>query len=274
VLRIIVVFSMITVFWALFDQHSSTWVEQAKSMDLTLVVPAIVWYWFAVPAMFVCAGYGALWLFRWVSNRSLPRWFNLSFFGAMVVWLAVTVVQQSLHGASARIDLLPAQIAALNPLLVMIIIPALNFAVYRPLDKRDIPLKPLQRIGIGMFLGATAFGAVALLQARIQQAGPGHIPVLWQLIPFTLLTTAEVLVSVTGLEFAYTQAPRAMKSTIMGFWLLCITMGNVLVAFLAPLESLSLETFFWTFAGLMLAAAVIFVILASFYRGKTYLQAG
>ena len=50
------------------------------------------------------------------------------------------------------------------------------------------------------------------------------------------MTTAEVLVSVTGLEFAYTQAPRAMKSTIMGFWLLCVTFGNILVAFLAPMQ--------------------------------------
>jgi POT family proton-dependent oligopeptide transporter len=87
--------------------------------------------------------------------------------------------------------------------------------------------------------------------------------VLWQLIPYIIITTAEVLVSITGLEFAYTQAPRAMKSTIMGFWLLCVTFGNILVAFLAPLQVLSLTTFFWVFAGLMAAAAVIFAISAS-----------
>src|SRR5262249_20619436 len=39
VLRIMLVFSMVSVFWGLFDQHDSTWVEQAKHMDLTLRVP-------------------------------------------------------------------------------------------------------------------------------------------------------------------------------------------------------------------------------------------
>jgi POT family proton-dependent oligopeptide transporter len=123
-----------------------------------------------------------------------------------------------------------------------------------------------------MFLAALSFVAVALLQARIQAAGRGEVHVLWQIIPYTLVTAAEVLVSVTGLEFAYTQAPRTMKSTIMSFWLLCITFGNVLVAFLAPLETLSLAKFFWIFAGLMAAAATVFALLAARYRGRSYLQ--
>jgi hypothetical protein len=46
----------------------------------------------------------------------------------------------------------------------------------------------------------------------------------------------------------------------------------VLVAFLAPLETLSLATFFWVFAGLMATAAAIFALLAAGYRGRSYLQ--
>ena len=87
------------------------------------------------------------------------------------------------------------------------------------------------------------------------------------------MTVSEVLVSITGLEFAYTQAPRAMKSTIMSFWLLCITFGNLLVAFLAPLQkTIQLSQFFWLFAGLMAGAATIFMLLALTYKGKAYLQ--
>ena len=51
----------------------------------------------------------------------------------------------------------------------------------------------------------------------------------WQFIPYLLITVAEIMVSITGLEFAYTQAPRAMKSTIMSFWLLSVTFGNLWV---------------------------------------------
>ena len=130
-----------------------------------------------------------------------------------------------------------------------------------------------QRMTVGMFLAGASFVAVAILQQRIDAAGPGQVHVLWQMIPYLIITTSEVLISITGLEFAYTQAPRAMKSTISAVWLLCVTFGNVLVTFLAPLQSLSLETFFWTFAGLMAAAAILFALLAATYKGKTYLQA-
>ncbi|MEQ9822989.1 MAG: hypothetical protein ABQ298_01245 [Puniceicoccaceae bacterium] len=272
VLRIMVVFSMVSVFWALFDQHSSTWVEQAKAMNLQLTVPAMLWSWWILPATIIGALFGAVWLFCWVSNVSLPKSLRIGLPVTLAIWGAVTLVMQWTQGGSRTLDLLPAQIAALNPLLVMIIIPLLNVFVYNPLERAGRPLKPLHRMSIGMFIAAVSFVAVALIQARIDSVGPGNLPVLWQLLPYALITVAEVLISITGLEFAYTQAPRSMKSTIMGFWLLCVTFGNVLVAFLAPLQSLSLETFFWVFAGLMTIAALLFTVLASFYRGKSYLQ--
>lgn len=272
VVRIMIVFSMVSVFWALFDQHSSTWVEQARAMDLRLVVPHwLTYYWF-VPAVLFSAVFGAVALLLWVSNRPIPRRAMVAVGVAVLAWGAGAGALQLLRGGWATIDLLPAQIGASNPFFVMLIIPILTFAVYGPLERRGRPLKPLTRMMIGMFIAGGSFAIVALIQARIEAVGPGRVHVLWQLIPFFILTTAEVLVSVTGLEFAYTQAPRAMKSTIMGFWLLGITFGNVLVAFLAPLQSLSLQTFFWTFAGLMGLAALIFAALAARYRGKTYFQ--
>ncbi|MFA5266131.1 MAG: hypothetical protein WC378_20095 [Opitutaceae bacterium] len=272
VLRIIVVFSMVSVFWALFDQHSSTWVEQAKFMNLTLTVPGVFWNWWLIPGVIASSLYGVAWLFLWVSNSTPSRRTTLGFITFVIAWGVAAAIAQVVLGGMLCIDLLPAQIAALNPLFVMIVIPLLSVLVYKPLEKRGRPLKPLHRMAIGLFLGACAFVAVALLQARVTALGAGKVHVLWQIIPFFILTTGEVLVSVTGLEFAYTQAPRAMKSTIMGFWLLCVTFGNILVAFLAPLQALSLGTFFWTFAGLMFCAAFIFVALAASYKGKTYLQ--
>ncbi len=215
VLRIMLVFSMVSVFWALFDQHSSTWIKQAGLMNLTI-----------------------------------------DLFGNTMALSA-------------------SQIPALNPLMVMMIIPLLNFGVYRPLERFGFNFSPLRRMTAGMFLTAVAFGAATWLQAHIEAAPKGSVPVSWQMIQYWLITTAEVLVSVTGLEFAYTQAPRSMKSTIMGFWLLCVTFGNLLVVFLAPLEeTLALSEFFGLFAVLMAGAATAFAGLAYMYKGKSYLQGG
>ena len=144
--------------------------------------------------------------------------------------------------------------------MVMIIISAAERTCVRPLRRHGLEVRPLQKMTIGMFLAAAAFAAAALLQAAIERTDAGSVHSLWQAIPYLLMTTAEVLVSITGLEFAYTQAPRTMKSTIMSFWLLCVTFGNLLVAFLAPLQTtLPLSQFFWLFAGLMAAAALLFL---------------
>jgi POT family proton-dependent oligopeptide transporter len=55
------------------------------------------------------------------------------------------------------------------------------------------------------------------------------VSLAWQILPYALLTFGEVLVSATGLEFAYSPAPRAMKGTIMSFWLLSVSYGNLWV---------------------------------------------
>ena len=273
VLRIMLVFSMVSVFWALFDQHASTWIEQAKQMDRVLVVPQYVSQ-YAIGATIALALYGGTWLMLWVSNVSIPRKVNLGVLGVAALGAIVAVVLDATSGEQLTVELKAAQIQALNPLMVMIIIPLLNVAVYAPLEKRGVIVRPLQKMTIGMFLAAIAFSSAALLQTRIEGAGEGDVHVLWQVAQYLLMTTSEVLVSITGLEFAYTQAPRSMKSTIMGFWLLCVTFGNVLVAFLAPMQTiLDLSEFFWVFTGVMAAAAVVFALLAKMYKGKTYLQA-
>jgi hypothetical protein len=287
VLKIMLVFSMVSVFWALFDQHASTWIDQAEEMDRLLSIPAYVGYWIAA-ATLILSLYGGLWLFRWIGNALLPRKLTLGVVGAVLALALVAAIGDAvgppigdiaggpdgpLRQRTMTIEIGAAQVSAVNPLLVMIIIPALQVLVYAPLRSVGIEIKPLQRMTVGMFLSAAAFVAAALLQQSIESAESGSIHVLWQTTQYFVMTVAEVLISITGLEFAYTQAPRAMKSTIMGFWLFCVTMGNLLVAFLAPLQkTLALSQFFWLFAGLMACAAIVFLVLARLYTGKTYLQ--
>ena len=83
--------------------------------------------------------------------------------------------------------------------------------------------------------------------------------------PYIVLTLSEILVSTTGLEFAYTQAPLSMKSTIMAFWFLANAAGNLVVFAVNKLGLVhgTGEFLFW--AGLTYLAAIGFALIARRY---------
>src|SRR5207249_2075946 len=122
---------------------------------------------------------------------------------------------------------LPAQIQTVNPLFILAMLPLFSYAVYPAINK-VFPLTPLRKIGIGLFATVLAFALVGGIQRRIDA---GQTPnIRWQVLAFVVLTAAEVLVSVTHLEFAYTQAPKRMKSLVMCTYLGSIALGNVFTA--------------------------------------------
>ena len=175
------------------------------------------------------------------------------------------------------VELLPAQIQAANPLLVMLLIPLFSYVIYPAID-RVFPLTPLRKIAIGLFLAAAAFSIPTLIQMSIDRGGAPSIA--WQLLAYIVLTSAEVMVSITCLEFSYTQAPKTMKSFVMAFFMLSISLGNLFtsaVNFLIrnPDGSSALHgaEYFQFFTLLMLVTAMLFVVVARYYRGKTYIHA-
>jgi POT family proton-dependent oligopeptide transporter len=91
---------------------------------------------------------------------------------------------------------------------------------------------------------------------------------LWQLPPYLALTTAEVLISVTGLEFAYTQAPRAMKGVIQSLWYLTTAAGNLVVAVVARVNVFSGVGSFLFYAALVTLAGVGLGLVARGYRQR------
>lgn len=122
---------------------------------------------------------------------------------------------------------LESQIQAVNPILILTFIPLFTFIIY-PAIHRIFPLTPLRKIGMGLILMSTAFGLSTLIQTWIDA---GQRPsVGWQMLAYVLITASEVMVSVVGLEFAYTQAPKAMKSWIMSLFLLSVFVGNQFTA--------------------------------------------
>jgi len=120
----------------------------------------------------------------------------------------------------------PAQIQAANPLLILIFTPIFTFILY-PFINKFFKLTMLRKIAIGLFITALSFVIVGYAEGFIFNGE--SVSVGWQFFAFMILTAAEVMVSITGLEFAYTQAPNTMKSLILGFWLLAVSFGSIIV---------------------------------------------
>ena len=160
------------------------------------------------------------------------------------------------------------QMQSMNPLIVMTLVPLFTLVVYPRLGRFASPLK---RMAYGMFLAAGSYLIVAALQKQIENGA--QLSVLWQLVPYLVLTTAEVLISVTGLEFAFREAAPQMKSSIMSFWLLTVSFGNLLVMAITkffssatdPSASVSTGRFL-LYAGLTFVVAILFSLISTFYK--------
>ncbi len=122
---------------------------------------------------------------------------------------------------------LSSQIQAVNPIMILIYIPIFQFVVY-PLVNKVWKLTPIRKISVGLFVMVIGFGMVGIVQGWIDE---GQRPSIgWQVLAFAILTASEVMVSITGLEFAYTQAPKKMKSFIMALFLMSVSLGNLFTA--------------------------------------------
>uniref|UniRef100_A0A673JPJ0 Solute carrier family 15 member 2-like n=1 Tax=Sinocyclocheilus rhinocerous TaxID=307959 RepID=A0A673JPJ0_9TELE len=95
------------------------------------------------------------------------------------------------------------------------------------------------------------------------QANDVHIA--WQVPQYVFITAGEVMFSITGLEFSYSQAPASMKSVLQAGWLMTVAFGNVIVLIVAEGAGMEQWTEFLLFAGLLVAVSIIFSIMAYFY---------
>ncbi len=169
VLRVLIVFALVTPFHSLFDQKASTWVFQGGEM-------------------------------------ALPSW---------------------TLDPTGRTAFQPSQMQMFNPMFVMVLIPFNNLVLYPWLRRRGWDPTPIRRMTFGILFSAFAWIIAGGIQLTLDGGDKLHI--MWQLLPYAVLTFGEVLVSATGLEFAYSQAPLSMKGVIMSFWNLTTTVGNLWV---------------------------------------------
>lgn len=168
------------------------------------------------------------------------------------------------------------QIQTVNPLFILLFLPLFSYWVYPALN-RVFRLTPLRKMGIGFVLTVLAFLIPAWIESQLASGLKPHVG--WQVLAYVFISAAEVVISVTYLEFSYTQAPPSMKSVVMSLYLAAIALGNFFTAqvnhFIQNPDGstkLTRVNYYLFFTALMLGTAILFAIVSPVYRGKTYIQ--
>ncbi len=174
------------------------------------------------------------------------------------------------------INWLPAQVQFVNSFYIILMIPLFAYVIY-PALHRVFPLTPLRKIGIGMFVTALCFVVPAWVEIEIAKGASPSIG--WQFFAYVLLTAGEILASIPVLEFAYTQAPKKLKTFVMSLYLLAISLGNVFSALVNHFiqnadgsSKLPGASYYWFFAGAMLVTLVLYIPVAMLYPVKEHIQ--
>ena len=167
------------------------------------------------------------------------------------------------------------QIQTFNPIFLVSMIPVMTYGVFPLVEKMGITPTPLRKIGAGLFLTGVTFVIIALLQESIDHGG--HPSVWWQILAYLILSVAEILVSMTCLEYAYTHSPKSMKSTMSALYLLGISVGNYFDSLVN--KSIANNGFFgqftgakyyWLFIGIITVFFVIYLFVAKRLPEKSY----
>nr|XP_048310152.1 solute carrier family 15 member 2 [Myodes glareolus] len=100
---------------------------------------------------------------------------------------------------------------------------------------------------------------------KTEEIPANKLSIAWQLPQYILVTAAEVMFSITGLEFSYSQAPSSMKSVLQAAWLLTVAVGNIIVLVVAQFSGLVQWAEFVLFSCLLLVVCLIFSIMGYYY---------
>jgi dipeptide/tripeptide permease len=161
----------------------------------------------------------------------------------------------------------------LDPIVIALLIPLLDRIIYPFLRRHGIQFKPITRIALGFLTGSISMLYASWLQSKVYLAPPcfsdplnctaakqpdgtilhNQVHIAWQAPAFVFIALSEILCSVTGLEYAYTKAPKSMKSFIMSIFLLTNAGGAALGVLIAPFAKDPNMT--WFYLGLGFTAA-------------------
>ena len=176
----------------------------------------------------------------------------------------------------AGINWLPAQLQALNAIMILAFIPLFQYVIY-PAMNAVWAMTPLRKIGIGLVVTGLSFFVSSWIETQIAAGLKPSIG--WQIPAYALLSAGEVMVSITSLEFAYTQAPAHLKAMVQAIYLLAVSAGNLFTALVHvfienPDGSLKLHgaSYYNFFAYLSIGCVALWVFVAKAYKEQSHLQ--
>jgi len=108
-----------------------------------------------------------------------------------------------------------------------------NIYVDEHLLKEDVPLK---LGGVYTLVGFRIPKKDLIVSKVITVTQPNKMHMAWMLPQYIIITMAEVMFSITGLQFAFTQAPESMKSLLQAGWLLSVAFGNLIVVLVTQVK--------------------------------------
>lgn len=141
----------------------------------------------------------------------------------------------------------------LNPISIVIMVPIFDFFIYPSLRKAHIRFTPIKRMCTGFFMASLAMVSACVIQSYIYKLSPcgthaatcldenddplvPDINVWIQALPYILIGISEIFTSITGLEYAYSKAPRNMKSLVMAVNLFMNAFSSALAQALVALS--------------------------------------
>ncbi|KJK66784.1 POT family protein [Aspergillus parasiticus SU-1] len=168
-------------------------------------------------------------------------------------WLAYGQMTNNLTSQAATMELhgVPNDIIMnLNPVTVIIFIPIMDQIVYPGIQRLGVRFTPLKRMYAGYMLAAISMVSATVIQHYIYKTGkcgkypgekscktPAPINVWVQAVPYVLIAFSEISTSITGYEYAFTKAPKNMKSLVQSIYLFMHAISSAIQQGLTPLST-------------------------------------
>lgn len=150
----------------------------------------------------------------------------------------------------------------LDPLALIILIPIFDLYIYPFLRARGIRFTPIKRITLGFYLGTLAMIWAMVIQIYIykysdkgdyayESDNPVNINVWAQTGSYVLIAVSEIFASITSLEYAFSKAPKNMRSLVMSFSLFQTALAAAIGEAFNPLSNDPLLVWNYGISGLL-----------------------